>query len=779
MANKFITRIQNTKARTLLLLGVFILIVLVAIIYFVTKKSTVLQTLESRTAKVPDIASIPGGVTSEKYQQLQEEENKRRAEAAKKAGTSAVATIIGSRGKDSLAGKETFGIEDQFLKTGGACKCPPTTAAVTAEGAIPDLDPALAAKLIAEIEADPSKAAALLKQHPGLGKAICQQKPELALKLAESDKEAAKVLLNECPDMARMLSEKNPELFKQLMLENPDLAKKLAARNPEIFKKLAEQDPAFMKKLMLANPDLAKILAEKDPSILQKLGEDDPAFMKSLMLANPDLAKIVAEKNPALLKKLMTDDPAFARQFAKNNPDVVKTLMKNDPDFVDKMAKANPDMVKDLMKGDPAFSAIIAKNNPGAVKELMLNDPEFARALAQQNPDAVKEMMSTDPEFAKKLAEKNPTLVKELMKNDPAFARTMAQQNPDMVKKLMLDDPEFAKIMARNNPDVVSDLMKNDPAFAQALRDKNPGIDALLVGRAPAPTNDRERLRALEEARRRQQLAQEAAQRQVQLTELQQKQLQALVAGMEGQSKAAFQAWNEVSNQQFVQGEWAKRDDEDKKKDENGKIIAVGREPGGPQPVAVMAGSPIKAGTILFAVLDTAVNSDEPGPVSATIVGGRFKGAKLLGTMSTSPIPGGGSPERITLNFNLMNIPEAPSSIGIQAIAVDPDTERTALASNVDRHYLLRYGAIFASAFMTGYAKVITSQGTVSQVATNGQTITTESPTLDSKKTIYAALGEVGKKWGDAVAPLANRPYTVTVNAGIGIGVLFLADVGG
>ncbi len=42
----------------------------------------------------------------------------------------------------------------------------------------------------------------------------------------------------------------------------------------------------------------------------------------------------------------------------------------------------------------------------------------------------------------------------------------------------------------------------------------------------------------------------------------------------------------------------------------------------------------IKAGTIMFAVLDTAVNSDEPGPILATMVSGKYKGAKLIGRLT-------------------------------------------------------------------------------------------------------------------------------------------------
>jgi intracellular multiplication protein IcmE len=251
--------------------------------------------------------------------------------------------------------------------------------------------------------------------------------------------------------------------------------------------------------------------------------------------------------------------------------------------------------------------------------------------------------------------------------------------------------------------------------------------------------------------------------------------VQALVGIMEGQSKDIMAAWNSHPGQTFVQGEWARRQFEEEKK----RVVASERAAGGATVLSVKKNALIKAGTVVFAVLDTAVNSDEPGPVLATIVSGELKGAKLLGTMTATTIAGANSPEKVTLQFNLMNMPTAPSSIPIQAVAIDPDTARTALASAVDHHYFLRYAAIFASAFMTGYAQVITSQGTVQTNATNGQSTTTTSPNLSGQKQIYAALGNVGQKWGAAVAPIANRPYTVTVNAGIGLGILFLSDVKG
>lgn len=711
MANKLLERIQNTKARSLLVFGLFIFLIIAIAVYFTTRKSTPLGTEQSKAGAVPQITAIPGGVTSERYQELQEAENRKRAEEAKKKGISEVATIVGSRGKDALASKERFGIED-LMK--GECKCPPTGG--QALGAVPELDAARAAALMAEIEADPDKALALLKANPGLGKAICTQKPDLAMKIMEKDPEAAKIILNECPELAQALAEKNPALFKKLMLANPELAKKLAAANPALF------------------------------------------------------------------KKLISEDPEFAKAIARTNPELLKTLLKNDPDFADKFGKQHPDLMKELMKNDPEFAKTIMKNNPALVKEFMLNDPDFAKAMALANPDAVKELMLTDPEFARKLALANPTLVKELMKNDPNFARALAQQNPDLVKKLMLDDPEFAKIMARNDPDLVNQLMKDDPEFAKALRAKNPGIDTLLQRKSTsAPpaglTNDQAKAKAYEDALRRQKEAKLKEQELAKLTEQQQKQIASIMGAMEGQAKSVFQAWNDVNSQQFVQGDWAKKEEE---KDGKGGMGGNGSSSGSVVSAAEAASSVLfKAGTVIFAVLDTTVSSDEPGPILATVVAGKYCGARLVGTFTAAPQPGGLPPEKVILNFNTMNIPSLPTSISVSAVAIDPDTARTALATDVDRHFLLRYGSILASSFLVGYSKVITSAGSVQTSSANGLATTTTAATLNGRKEILAALGEVGKKLGESWKGYANIPPTITVEAGTGLGILFLSDVSG
>lgn len=155
----------------------------------------------------------------------------------------------------------------------------------------------------------------------------------------------------------------------------------------------------------------------------------------------------------------------------------------------------------------------------------------------------------------------------------------------------------------------------------------------------------------------------------------------------------------------------------------------------------------------------------------ATIVSGRYKGARLLGKISHQP-----RAEKAILSFEVMSIPKYQNSLSVKAVAIDPDTARTALASDVDHHYLLRYGSLFASAFMEGYGDAITEAGSTNITSPTG-TITTTKTDLSGREQIYAALGEVGKKWSKQAEKVFDRPYTVTVDQGLGIGILFMNDV--
>jgi len=188
------------------------------------------------------------------------------------------------------------------------------------------------------------------------------------------------------------------------------------------------------------------------------------------------------------------------------------------------------------------------------------------------------------------------------------------------------------------------------------------------------------------------------------------------------------------------------------------------------------SGAPIiKAGTILFGVLDTAINSDYPdSPVMVTIVDGQYKGAKLLGKITTTKSVSG-QMDRVMLNFTLFNMDQWPSAKTVTAYAIDPDTARTVLASNVDYHYLKRFGAMMATSLLQGYGQAVMGSGGSSVTSAFGTSST--NPQLSPGNKVAVAIGQMGTALGQATQNYVNQPPTVRVDSGVGLGILFMADV--
>ncbi|TAL58981.1 MAG: type IV secretion protein IcmE, partial [Legionella sp.] len=183
----------------------------------------------------------------------------------------------------------------------------------------------------------------------------------------------------------------------------------------------------------------------------------------------------------------------------------------------------------------------------------------------------------------------------------------------------------------------------------------------------------------------------------------------------------------------------------------------------------------IKTGDIVFAVMDTAVNSDEPGPILATIVSGKLKGSKLIGTFN---LPG--NSDKMVITFNTMSVPGISRTISVSAYAIDPNTARTALSSRTNHHYLTRYGSLFASSFLEGFGNAFQSANTTVTIGGTGggNNITVQNGVGRSTlENAVIGLATVGKSWGQQVQQLFNKPTTVEVYSGTGMGILFTQDV--
>lgn len=170
-----------------------------------------------------------------------------------------------------------------------------------------------------------------------------------------------------------------------------------------------------------------------------------------------------------------------------------------------------------------------------------------------------------------------------------------------------------------------------------------------------------------------------------------------------------------------------------------------------------------RAGSTAFASLDMTLNSDVGGPVRATILTGPMKGSRLLGGFKQQE-----NSKLLVVTFNVMVMPDG-SSVPVTAYLIDPENAMAAMRSSVDNHYLLKVAAPLAAAFLAGYG---TPTPTV--VATNASTIVGTSDDTSNKQRGLAAVGNVAL---DILRKAADRPPTVVLDAGVGIGVLFMTDV--
>lgn len=246
-------------------------------------------------------------------------------------------------------------------------------------------------------------------------------------------------------------------------------------------------------------------------------------------------------------------------------------------------------------------------------------------------------------------------------------------------------------------------------------------------------------------------------------------QLERARQAMENQANSLFETWTPPAPQvMIVAPEVEKKKEAAQEVRTSEKKLGPGEKPGGVVGGKLAGGTIIKAGTVMYGVIDTGVNSDEKSPILATIVTGPLKSSKLVGEFTTVN-------DKVVLNFNVLNAPMFESSVPLKAVAIDNETARTALASNVDYHYWLRYGGLFASSFLSGLGQAISSSGQQSSSGAGGLIVT--NATLTTAQKLGVALGRVGTEYAAQLGQTFTTPPTVTVEAGTSIGILFMSDV--
>jgi intracellular multiplication protein IcmE len=182
---------------------------------------------------------------------------------------------------------------------------------------------------------------------------------------------------------------------------------------------------------------------------------------------------------------------------------------------------------------------------------------------------------------------------------------------------------------------------------------------------------------------------------------------------------------------------------------------------------------PPVAGSILYSRLIGEVNSDIPGPVLATIMQGPFSGARLLGNFETTE-------EGVIITFTSMTVAydedgeQKSELVPIRAVAVDPSKLGTAMATDIDRHLLMKIAVAFGTSFLQGFGAAISQSGSTATINPLGGT-TIANPILNTRQQLAIGAGQGAQQAGNIFQQYwGNRKTTVTVDAGTPFGLLFL-----
>lgn len=174
----------------------------------------------------------------------------------------------------------------------------------------------------------------------------------------------------------------------------------------------------------------------------------------------------------------------------------------------------------------------------------------------------------------------------------------------------------------------------------------------------------------------------------------------------------------------------------------------------------------VRAGEVLFATSDLALNSDVGGEVSFTIQAGELRGYKMLGAFER---------KEKWLRIVLNRIVAEDAVHGVNAIALDMDTSLNAVRGDVNYHIMYRYG-------WWGLGSVLGALGRAAELSAEREAYYVDGVVVENTKSttsqeLKIALGELGRDMGEDAKERINRPITVSLKRGEQVGVFVLDDI--
>lgn len=176
----------------------------------------------------------------------------------------------------------------------------------------------------------------------------------------------------------------------------------------------------------------------------------------------------------------------------------------------------------------------------------------------------------------------------------------------------------------------------------------------------------------------------------------------------------------------------------------------------------------LNRGKRYYSVLNIGVNTDEISPTTATVIeGGDLIGAEFI---AETPTRAG---EKAVVIFNSMSV--GGKDYSVRAIALDPDTQRSGLADNVNRHIMERYLKLGIASFVDGYAESL--QDSTTTISPEGSTTTKTNSVPDGATQTKIAIGKTGEAFVPAFEEEFKRPPTVEVYSNREVVVMLLDPI--
>lgn len=181
-----------------------------------------------------------------------------------------------------------------------------------------------------------------------------------------------------------------------------------------------------------------------------------------------------------------------------------------------------------------------------------------------------------------------------------------------------------------------------------------------------------------------------------------------------------------------------------------------------PQPVTL-----VSAGTVNYMQLLMEANSDIPGPILAQVLSGPFAGGRAIGAFTVMN-------DYLVMTFT--RISYKGQEYSIEALALDPDTTLSGMATEVDHRYFKRVVLPAAGSFISAFGQALSETDTETTVSDG--TVVQDQAAKGLDEALYSGIGSIGETVSEFFKAEANQTKTlVRVAVGTPMGLFFVSEV--